>query len=509
TYGVRLDVPFFQAKFTSNPNVPALTFRDGMHVDVGAKPNTNLTISPRAGFNWDINNDGVTQIRGGAGLFSGPPPFVWISNQASNNGVQFGSDAVGRPFSPDVNKYRPNTGANTAYSINVIDRGFQYPQVLKATLAADRKLPGDIIVTLEGNVSNDINNVNFENINLPTTGTPLAGSDNRIRYSSNKIYAGLPAPATLTNPNIGNAILMKNYNKGYAYYLTLQAQKTYKNLYVNVAYTYAKSKDLNVGGSTAATLWSSRPVSGDPNAAQLGYSNFYVPHRVIASASYRFNYSKNAATSIGMVFEAAPAVISEATLNGVASYVYNGDINNDGNSANDLIYIPRDASDIVLVPVNTGSGTINDTRTVPQLWAQLNNYILQDPYLSKHRGEVAERNGLIMPFFKKLDFNITQDFILQTGKSDINKHTLRITFDIVNVGNFLNRNWGLAKTTNITNILKYEGLIPAGAPGAGKPRYSFPYLDATNLIPLTSTFKDYTGLLSRWQGQIGIRYLFN
>ena len=510
TYGVRIDVPFFKAEFASNPDVPNLSFRDALHVDVGRKPATTPLFSPRLGFNWDVKNDGVTQVRGGAGIFAGPPPFVWISNQASNNGVQFGSVSAGTGyvFSPDVNKFRPSSGSNTAYSINVTDKNFKYPQVLKTTLAIDRKLPGDIVLTLEGNYSKDINNVNFENINLPATGTPLVGSDNRIRYSGTKIYAGTPV-VSAANPNIGNAILMKNYAKGYAYYLTIQAQKTFKNLYTNVAYTYSKAKDLNIGGSTASTLWGSRPVTGDPNAPETGYSNFYVPHRVIASASYRFTYTKNAATSIGLIFEASPSTISEVTLFPSASYVYNGDVNNDGNSSNDLIYVPRDQNDIVLVPVNTNGGVITDTRTAAQTWSQLNGYINQDPYLSKNRGKVAVRNGLVMPFFKRLDINITEEFFLKTGRSDNAKHTLRLTFDIINVGNFLNSNWGVAKTYNSVNILKYEGIVPAGTANAGKPRYSFPYLDAANLIPLTSTFKDYTGLLSRWQGQVGIRYLFN
>ncbi|MEJ7912622.1 MAG: TonB-dependent receptor, partial [Chitinophagaceae bacterium] len=292
TYGLRVDMPFFQAEFTENPNIPALTFRDGKHVDVGQKPKTSPNLSPRVGFNWDVKNDQVTQIRGGAGLFSGPPPIVWISNQASNNGVQFGSIIAlnSNVFSPDVNKYRPTSGSNTAYSINVTDNNFRYPQVLKATLAIDRKLPGNLVFTLEGNFSKDVNNVNFENINLPKTGTPLAGSDNRIRYSANKIYAGTGG-ASATNPNIGNAILMKNYSKGFAYYATAQLQRTFRNLYVNAAYTFSTSKDLNIGGSTAATLWGSRPVTGDPNTAELGFSNFYVPHRVIASASYRVEYA--------------------------------------------------------------------------------------------------------------------------------------------------------------------------------------------------------------------------
>ena len=177
------------------------------------------------------------------------------------------------------------------------------------------------------------------------------------------------------------------------------------------------------------------------------------------------------------------------------------------------MYIPRNQSEIVLVPVNTGGGTITDTRTPAQIWAQLNSFINQDPYLSEHRGEVAERNGVVMPYAKKLDLNITQDFYMKTGKE---KHTLRVSFDIINLGNFLNKNWGLTKTfttpfntsQNAASFLRYEGLVTTGA-DAGKPRYSFPYQDAANQIPFTSSFTESTSIYSRWQGQIGIRYLFN
>jgi hypothetical protein len=264
-------------------------------------------------------------------------------------------------------------------------------------------------------------------------------------------------------------------------------------------------------------MWRDRPVENDPNAAELGRPNFYQPHRVIAQASYRIEYAKYFATSIGLVFEAAPSPTSAVLpLTSSASYTYSGDVNNDGTGGNnDLMYIPTNQNDIVLVPVNTGGGTITDTRTPTQIWNQLNNFINQDPYLSKHRGEIAERNAITMPYFKRLDLNITQDIYMKMGKE---KHTLRISFDIINLGNFLNKNWGLTKTfttplntsQNAASFLKYEGLVTAaGDPNLGKPRYSFPYQDAANLIPYTSSFTENTSIYSRWQGQLGIRYLFN
>ena len=513
TYGLRVDAPIFKNQFQVNPYVPALTFRDGKHYNVGEKPGTNLLISPRVGFNWDVANDRKTQVRGGIGLFAGPPPFVWVSNQASNNGMQFGSIFSTTPyaFSPDINAYRPPAGKeNTSYNLVFTDHDFKYPQVLKASLAVDRRIPGDIILTLEGTYSKDLNAVYFQNVNLPSTGVAFAGSDPRIRYDSAKIYGGKPV-ATVTNPSISSAILMTNTSKGYAYTITFQAQKNFRNLSFSAAYTYSRAKSVNDGGSIAASMWRDRAVTGDPNAEELGFANFYQPHRVIASAFYRKEYAKHFATSVGLIFEAAPS--------GVGSYTYNGDVNNDGTGGNnDLMYIPKDQTDIVLVPVNTGTpdAVITDTRTPAQIWAQLNNYINQDPYLSKHRGEVAERNAVVFPFFKRLDLNITQDFYITTGKNK-NKHTLRFTFDVINVGNMLNKNWGIYKTFTLgttslpylSSILRYEGIAPLGDPNAGKPMFSFPYLDPTNEIPLQSSFKDDPSILSRWQGQFGIRYIFN
>lgn len=517
TVGLRVDAPIYKNSFSTNPVVPTLTFRDNLHYDVGQKPGTNLLISPRLGFNWDVFNNQKTQIRGGIGSFAGAPPFVYISNQASNNGVQFGSisntinPGTGLPyvFSKDINAYRPSaTAANTSYNLVFTDMHFKYPQVLKTSIAVDQKLPGNIIMTAELVYNKEINAINFENVNLPSTGIPLAGPDNRIRFSSTKINAGTGG-ATVNNPNITNAILMKDYSKGYSYIATFQLQKTFRNFYTSVAYTNSRARSINDGGSIAAGNWRDRPVSNDPNAPEVGFSNYYMPNRVIAQLSYRKEYAKYFATSFGLIFEAAPA--------GVGSYTYQGDLNNDGTGGNnDLMYIPRSQSEIVLVPVNTGGGgAITDTRTASVIWNQLNNFISQDRYLSRHRGQIAERNAAVLPYFKHLDLNITQDFYVKSGKD---KHTLRVTFDIINLGNFLNRNWGVAKTwatpfntsANAASFLKFEGLVTDPTdPNIGKPRFSFPYQDAANQIPYVNSYQDNTIIFSRWQGQIGIRYLFN
>lgn len=502
TAGLRADIPIFKKNFTANDSADALVYRNAVRIKTGQGPKTSILWSPRVGFNWDVKGDKRTQLRGGVGIFAGAPPFVWISNQASNNGVDFGSfvRTSNVAFNPDVNANRPSAGAatsNASYNLAITDENFKFPQVFRANLAIDQKLPGDITATIEGVFTKDINGVYHQNINLPSTGRALIGSDKRIRYDSARIYNTLRNGSTVVNtlrkPDITDAILMSNTSKGYAYNLTLQLQRNVKNLYTMVAYSFGKSTSVNDGGSIAQSIWRDRLVSGDPNENVSSFSQFNQPHRVVAAAFYRKEYAKYFATSIGFTFEAANG--------GTASYAYAGDINNDGLNTNDLIYVPKDANDIVLETVGAG-----DNRTPAIIWAQLNAYINQDPYLSTRRGQYAERNGLLLPFYKKLDLNYTQDFFVSVkGK----RNTIRFTMDIFNFGNLLNKNWGTFKVTNRAALLNFKRVETAAGANTGKPVFSFPYLDATNQIPLTSTFQNSTGPGSRYQVQMGIRYIFN
>ncbi|HMU59824.1 MAG TPA: carboxypeptidase regulatory-like domain-containing protein [Chitinophagaceae bacterium] len=497
TAGLRVDIPFFKQNFIANTNADALSYRNGVKISTGKAPGAKYMFSPRVGFNWDVKGDKSLQVRGGTGVFTGPPPFVWISNQASNNGVDFGSfvrtTGSTPAFSANVDAYRPvNGAANTSYNLAVTDNDFKFPQLWRTNLAVDKKLPHGIVATLEAVYGKDINAVYHQNVNLPSTGAALLGADKRIRYSATKIYSGAGG-VSATNPDISDAILMTNTSKGFTYNVTLQLQRNVNNLFTMVAYTYGKSKSVNDGGSIAQSIWRDRQVNGDPNDESLSFSNFNQPHRVIAAAFYRFEYAKkHLATSVGLTFEGANA--------GTASYTYSGDLNNDGLTSNDLIYIPKDAGEIVLEGVNA-----SDTRTAAVLWGQLNTYINQDPYLSARRGQYAERNGLLMPFYRRLDLNFAQDVMLKTGKK---WNTLRFSLDIFNFGNLLNKNWGIQKIANRTALLNFKRVETTGA-NAGKPVFSFPYLDATNLIPLTSTFQNSTGQNSRWQIQLGVRYIFN
>jgi len=504
TYGLRLDETIYKQSMTDNPYFDALKFANGAQYNIGKAPTNNVLVSPRLGFNWNPKGDKTLQIRGGTGVFAGPPPFVWISNQASNNGIQFGSFTVAnKAFNTNPDIYRPTAGAaNTSYSTALVANNFKYPTAWKSSLAIDKKLDGGWVIGAEYNYTQDLNAVFYSNVNLnEANGFQLAGADNRMRYltvtNSNKYYAGTPT-ASLENPNIGNAILMSNTSKGYVSTFTLKTQKNIENLSYGIAYTYSVAKNTAEGGSTASSLWSAATVSNqDPNAANLGYASFIQPNRVIANFSYKFQEGKYLATSIGAIYELSNA--------GATSYVYNGDLNGDGNTGNDLIYIPKTASDINLVKVGSGglgTGTtgVTDTRTAAQIWSQLDAFMTNSTYLNTHRGDYAGRNATINPYFGRMDINITQDLKIKIAKE---YHTFKLSYDIINLGNYINRDWGLVKSTTVTNFLKYEGL---GADGK-TPAFSFPF--QTGTTPFIQPYQNSTSIGSRWQMQIGIKYLFN
>jgi hypothetical protein len=500
TYGLRADYVSFADNFLYNPVVDTLSkFYDGVRLNTGLAPKNALQLSPRIGFNWDVNNDQTLQVRGGTGLFQGPPPFVWISNQASNSGMAlFGSitNATGYMFNPDINAYRPTPtpGLSRAYSLNVTDPNYKFPQVWKSTLAVDKKVLG-WTVTAEGTYIKNINATVFQNVALPSTGN-ITLSDGRTRFIKRSVYDATGTAQTATNPNIGNAIYMTNANVGYVLFGTLQLQRQFKNLAVNASYTRQTAKDGTINGSTAFTMWGARPTSTNPNNFEEGFSNNYLPHRIIGSFVYGKEFIKNTRTSIGLLYEASPNALQSSL-----SYTYAGDLNNDGFNGNDLIFVPANASQIKLVNASAVSG-VADTRTQEELWNQLDAFISNNKYLSTRRGQFAERQALVLPWVHRLDLNFTQDVYIKVKDT---KHTLRFTADIYNFTNFISKDLGVNQTPTTVTPLNFVRLDTDGK----TPVFSFPYLDGKNKVPFTDSFRDNVGFSSRYQIQLGVRYIFN
>ncbi|SES21130.1 Carboxypeptidase regulatory-like domain-containing protein [Pedobacter rhizosphaerae] len=496
SYGLRLDLPIYTADIPSNPKVTAATFRDGEKLDVGQLPKTQILFSPRFGFNWDVMSDSKLIIRGGSGIFTGASTGVWLTNQAGNTGLMFGSDLLtnptNRPFNPNPSAYIPsNVNIPSTFAINLTAPNFKLPQVWRSSLAFDYKLPGGILATIEGMYTKSINEIYHRNANLVNPAGNYSGSgDTRPYFPGVTASANASAAPNRVNSFLTNAIVLDNTNQGYAYNVTAQLQKKFGTFAdVMVAYTRSDARDITSNpGSQANSAYSGNPIVGDPNVPTLAYSSFVVKNRIIASVNFNFKIIPHSTTSLGFIYEGAP--YGDTFGNTRFSYQA-GDVNGDGNS-NDLMYVPKDINDIQLQAI-TGS----NAESVASQWARLDQYINQDKYLSTIRGQYSERNGAEYPWANRVDVRIMQEIRTLFGKENGNR--FQLSMDIINFGNLINKDWGLTKIPNLTTPVVFQGRDAA----TGRPKYT------VNQNLTNSTFRDNTNFASRYQIQIGARYLFN
>jgi hypothetical protein len=491
TAGVRFDVPKFGDTGFANAEADARAFRDetgqSVQYSSGDLPDPKILWSPRVGINIDLFGDQRTQLRGGTGVFTGRPAYVWISNQIGNTGVLTGFDTIDntttRPFHPDPNRYKPTappTGAPAAtYELALTDNNFKFPQIWRSNVAVDQKLPGGFVGTVEFLYNKDVNGIYYINANLPAAQTTFVGADNRPRWTSNRIYS-----------NISNAVVLKNESEGTSYNIATTLSKiTTWGLNLRGAYSYNISRNTVDPGSIAFGSWAGNPHSGDPNNPGIGYSTPFAAslgHRVFVNANFTRQYFGFGATTLSVFWEARNA--------GNTSYVFSGDMNGDGGSGNDLIYIPRDQSEMNFQTFTAGGRTF----TAAEQAAAFETYIQQDAYLREHRGEYAKRGAVFLPLFNRADVSVMQDLFTNVGGR---RHSAQIRLDILNFGNLLNSDWGVGQ-----RLIQNQILTNGGADAQGRATYR---LALFNNQLLTQSLQTTAGESDVYRFMVSLRYTFN
>ena len=509
TAGVRADVAAFGNTTFSNPAVDALTFRDetgaGVKYTSGHLPDPKILWSPRVAMNWDVAGKQSTQVRLGTGIFSGPPPYVWISNQIGQTGVLTGFDqfdnVTTRPFNPDPSRYKPATvtGAGAAsFEFNVTDPDYKFPQVWRTNLAVDQRLPGGITSTTEFLYNKDVNGVYYINANLPAAQTAFTGVDARPRWTANRINN--------TSPIITAAYVMKNQGIGRSWNVSEMLSKTlYHGLTLKGAYSYGVTRNTIDPGSNASGTWLGNGMSADPNTPGLGVANSAQGHRAFGHVSYSRQYFGFGSTTISTFFEAKP---SFPNFSSTASYVFAGDMNGDGASGNDLIYIPKSTSEMNFVAFAAGGVTF----TPEQQASAFEAYINQDKYLSKHRGEYAKRGGVWYPMVKRMDLSIVQDVFHNIGGQ---RNAGQFRIDFTNFGNLLNHDWGVSQrlVVPVTSANGAQILTNPAVDAQGRASYR---LAVASGQLVTKSFQTNTLLTSSqtagsdvFQFLLSFRYSFN
>lgn len=516
TYGLRIDMPIMFDEPIQNAEFNVYAAQQGWDLKTNHKIAVEPMWSPRLGFRWDVLKNRNLIVRGGVGIFTGRVPYVWISNNFSNNGIaQFNYDSSKNnqdvKIQYDANnagladsRVNPKSPAQNAQTINVFDKNFKFAQQLRANLAADFKFLG-IDWTVEGIYSKTINDMIVKNYDITATGKTYNEYAGLADYGDNRpMYEKSTVPYSAI-------YVLDNVSKGYSYNLSVKAEKSFDfGLDLMASYTYGKSKTINNGSSSvAASNWQYNYTHGNPNKPELANSNFNIPHQVMVSAYQHINWNKNSGrtidnkTTIGLIY----------TGNSGSPYsIYvNGDLNGDG-GYNDLMYIPTDAEvDAMLnkglfVPVtNKNTGAV--TKTPEQQAADFKQWLASEKYVKNHRGEYYDRNADNEDWENRLDLHIDHKFGFKWGK-DI--RYIQIGLDIINFTNMLNKKWGATLSQggyNYYSPLSYGSMTVYKANDAGevvsskKTGYQFTNKGSYDM-------RSYSDYYSRWRMQLTAKLTF-
>ena len=501
TYGLRMDMPIIFDAPTANEPFNQYAETRGWNVKTNQKLSSTPLWSPRVGFRWDINHDHRFILRGGAGVFTGRIPFVWISNNYSNTGIQLstynsyktnGLDLLLDPNAQEANASKLKaTGSQT---INVYDRHFKFAQNLRFNLGFDFNVLG-INWTAEAIYSKTLNDILYQNLAYEQTGKTYG-----------QVYGSAGAPVednrplfakTTNGTPFANIYKLSNTSKGYTVNLSLKAEKHFNfGLDLMASYTWTRSMSVNNGGSSVAeSNWRFNYTYRNSNDPELGHSAYNVPHRLQASAYYHVSYGskKEWQTTVGLIYQGRSG--SPYTL------YYYGDVNEDGANGNDLFFIPTDAQidkmrfDETDFSANALTKAVfGEGFTAPKLTEDMQRQLMKywignDSYMKKHRGEFYKRYADNLAFEHHFDVHLAQKYSFKVGGQ---MNSLELSFDIINVGNLLNKDWG---HTHGDGFGVYYSPVNYQKNG----HYQFTGGYAT---------RDYSDYYSRWRGQVGLRYTF-
>ena len=497
TYGVRVDMPIYIDKPTENVGFTAYAKEKNWGVATNALPATKPAFSPRVGFRYDIAGDNRYILRGGAGLFTGRVPFVWISNNFSNTGVQLKTiniqrssseanaallnsmDVILDPAGQAANEAKVAAGAGSQV-INVVDKDFTMPQSARFDLGFDFDLLG-INWTVEGIVTKTVSDIAYKTLAYDLDGTNTVASkyaslsfDNRPMFK--RVTSGSP---------YANIYSLYSTNKGYGYNLMVQAAKSFGfGLDVNASYTYSQSKSVfNGTSSVAQSNFAYNYHHTNANDPELGNSAFNIPHQIKVSAYYHKSYGHNDAwtTTVGAVYM--------GTSGAAYSVYYNGDLNGDSSNGNDLMFIPTDAQ---IDQMTFQAGTGSNAKYTPEVQkANLKAWLGSAQYLKDHRGEYYDRYADNLPFENHIDLHLGQKFSFNVAR---HTNSIELSVDIINFNNMLNPAWGRSYGMGLNTYYN-----PISYKGNGEFQF---------LQPDTYSMFSYSDYMSRWKMQIGLKYNF-
>jgi outer membrane receptor protein involved in Fe transport len=485
SHNVRLDSIFYVARGGAAATFDSANAVGGINT---SKLSLKGLFSPRAGFNYDLSGNGSSVLRGGVGVFTGRPAYVWISNAFGGTGLEQATlTCNGRngttktdtvpTFTLDVSNIPQGCNpAGTASSltppiatVTYYEQNFRFPQTMSLALGLDHKLPWGVVGTFDFLYKRYLNNYYINDVNLRGPTALAAGEGYRTMYGT--ISSSGSATASKISPAFYQVLRHSNKNGDRATSFTVQLQKRFSNaMEFSAGYTWSHALDyISLGSSVALSNYQFTTLDGTLENRNLRTSTFDRTHRFVFSGAFTLPYQVNAGLRM---------TVQSGTPYG---YVANADVNADGVSGNDLVYVPLYSTDITLANPND--------------WTRLNNYINSEPCLNRQRGHIMDRNSCRNPVQTFLDARLSKTFPTFGGQS------IEISADIFNLprllGSLLDNNWGEVRSTSgyennyLLNLTGWDA-------GSMRGKYSL-NLPVRRQVSVSA---------SRWNMQFGARYSF-
>ncbi len=510
-FGVRIDMPDFSDQKLFNPLIQQTYGYD----------NTNTVddklVQPRFGFNYTFDSDRPTQLRGGVGLFGGSPPNVWLAGTYQNTGLNYveytirdRDDLVG-VFTPNVNPpYIPDTGTNPACvpvatlsncpraNVDIAEPGLKLPSSWKANIAIDHELPWYGIVASAELLLTDVNDaIYFERLDLSDgtgSGATAVGQDGRPIYwndegldPANSGFFGMTAGTNgaqvkANRPNgIGDVLLMRNTNKGKSNQFTVGLSKSLvENWGWSLFYTHTAATEVSPLTSSQNTSNWGGTLIGHANENVAYNSRYAIEDRFTGTLNWQHDFFGDNTTSIGLFYEGRSGR--------PYSYIFFNDVNGDGANTNDLFYVPNGPGDVLF----TGGAAMEQA-----FFEWLND----NPELQRYQGQIAPANEFNARWVNTFDVRISQEI-----PSFFKGHKAELALDIMNIGNLINKDWGLIDDFGFfstARVANYAGIDPA----TGKYVYNFTGTTDQPGIQENNNDKGNTGV-SRWSVMASFKYKF-
>lgn len=501
--GVRIDMPDFDDQRLYNARIEA---------EYGYN-NTNLVddklVQPRVGFNYTFDSDRPTQLRGGVGLFGGAAPNVWLAGAYQNTGFNYveynprGAANLGQvQFTPDgLNPYIPTSGAGRQ-NLDLIEPGTKLPSVWKANLAFDHELPWYGITASAELLLTKVNDgLYFERLDLTngTSGPTAYAPDGRAVYwnpagfnpangytDNNGRFQGITdgrngVSNRATRPGwVGDVMLLRNTDKGRGAQATFALSKPMTDSWAwSLGYTYTEATEVSPLASSQNTSNWSGTLINNVNENVAYDSRYAIKDRVTGTLEFKHNFFGDYATRFGMFYEGRSGR--------PFSYIYYNDVNGDAASTNDLFYVPNGYGDVLW----TGGAAMEKS---------FFDWLAQNPELAAYQGQIAPANGFRSSWVNNFDVRISQEL-----PGFFKGHKSEIALDIMNVGNLLNKDWGLIEDYGFYStrrVANYAGIDPV----TGKYVYHFTRAD-NEAVQENNQDKGNTAV-SRWSMMLSFKYKF-